>query len=63
MIRELDFELEPKNGLPYAVRVVVDMEALAKLLGPRANKNKGKRASMGRAAVAVRVIDYADSPD
>jgi hypothetical protein len=53
MTREEDFEITPKTGSPYTVRVYVDFERLAKLLAPRAKKSKAGRSSIARAGVVV----------
>lgn len=55
-----DFEITPKSGESYTVRVHVDLEKLARILGPRARKSKEGSASLGKAAIVVREL-YRDS--
>jgi hypothetical protein len=56
MTRQEDFEFTSESGDSYILRLTVDMERLAKLLGPRARKSKRGISSIARAGVVAHVL-------
>jgi len=56
MMRQEDFEFTTKSGDSYIIRLFVDTERLAMLLGPRARKSKRGISSIARAGVVAHVL-------
>ena len=56
MMRQEYFEFTTKSGDSYIIRLYVDIERLARLLGPRARKSKRGISSIARAGVIAHVL-------